>query len=135
MSALARTLLVAARSWALYPPEHPAVRGSLDRLRAAIADARGGQVFGFGVTPDGLLVAGVPVAGKDTAAIAEAARWLHNRDILRMTFAADLPIPSLQRLLGILSEDSRLVRQRGGPAPMWAEAGDAALLIEQIDFS
>jgi hypothetical protein len=44
VSALARSLVAAARSWALYPPDHPAVRGSLDRLRAAIGDARGGQV-------------------------------------------------------------------------------------------
>src|SRR5262249_12113355 len=63
--ALARTLVAAARSWALYPPEHPAVRGSLDRLRTAIADAAGGRIFSFGVTPDTLIVAGVPVEGRD----------------------------------------------------------------------
>lgn len=135
VSALARTLVAAARSWALYPPEHPAVSGSLDRLRGAIAAACDGQIFAFGVTPDTLLVAGTPVAGRDAGAIAEAARWLHDRDILQMTFIGDVAVPSLQRLLGMLSEDSRVVRQRGGPAKIWAGEGDAALLIEQIDFS
>ena len=49
--ALARTLVAAARSWALYPPEDPAVRGSLDGLRAVIADVNGGQINGW--EPDG----------------------------------------------------------------------------------
>src|SRR5262245_45263009 len=135
VSVLARNLVAAARSWALYPPDHPAVRGSLERLRAAIGDARGGQIFAFGVTPDTLLVAGVPAGGRDAASITEAARWLHDRDILQMTFTGDLAVPALQTLLGILSEDPRVIRQRGGPATAWAGAGDASLVIEQIDFS
>lgn len=135
VSALARTLVAAARSWALYPPDHPAVRGSLDRLRKAIADTSGGQVFAFGVTPETLLVAGIAVGGRDAGSIAEAARWLHDRDILQMTFAGEVGLPALQRLLGVLSEDSRVIRQRGGPAKVWAEEGDAAIAIQQIDFS
>lgn len=135
VSALARTLVAAARSWALYPPDHPAVRGSLDRLRTAITDTSGGQIFAFGVTPDTLLVAGVAVGGRDAGTITEAARWLHDRDILQLTFAGDVGVPALQRLLGVLSEDSRVIRQRGGPAKVWAEDGDAAIAIQQIDFS
>src|SRR5262245_51344046 len=135
VSAVARSLMAAARSWALYPPDHPAVRGTLDRLRGAIADACGGQLFAFGVTPDALLVSGVPARGKDAAVIAEAAQWLHNRDIIQMTFSSGIAVPALQALLGLLSEDSRIIRQRGGPARVWAEEGDASLLIEQIDLS
>ncbi len=135
VSALARTLVAAARSWALYPPEHPAVASSLDRLRGAIADACGGQLFSFGVTPDRLLVSGIAAGGRDPALIAEAAAWLHDRDILQMTFAADITTAALQKLLGMLSEDSRIVRQRGGPAKVWAADGDTALVIEQIDLS
>lgn len=135
VSALARTLVAAARSWALYPPDHPAVRGSLDRLRTAIADTSGGQIFAFGVTPDTLMVAGVAVGGRDAGSIAEAARWLHDRDILQLTFAGDVGVPALRRLLGVLSEDSRVIRQRGGPARVWAEEGDASIAIQQIDFS
>jgi HEAT repeat protein len=127
--------MAAARSWALYPPDHPAVRGTLDRLRGAVADACGGQLFAFGVTPDTLLVAGVPAGGKDAGTIAEAARWLHDRDIIQMTFSGEIGVPALQTLLGLLSEDSRIIRQRGGPARVWAEEGDASLLIEQIDLT
>jgi HEAT repeat protein len=135
VSALARTLVAAARIWALYPAEHPAVRGSLDRLRGSIAESCNGQVFTFGVTPDTLLVAGIAVEGRDAGAIAEAARWLHDRDILQLTFAGEVTVPGLQRLLGMLSEDSRIIRRRGGPAKVWAEEGDAAIAVEQIDFS
>src|SRR5262245_22076972 len=134
VSAVARCLVAAARSWALYPPEHPALRGSLDRLRTSIGEARGSQVFAFGVTPDALLISGTPVPAKD-GTIAEAARWLHDRDILRMTFSGDISVTALQMLLAMLSEDSRVVRQRGGPAKVWADEGDPALFIEQIDFS
>src|SRR5262245_1208630 len=129
VSAVARTLVAAARAWGLYPPDHPAVRGSLERLRVAIGDARGGQVFAFAVTPDTLLVSGVEVGGHESGAIAEAARWLHDRDIVRLTFAGAIDVSELQTLLTILSEDPRITRQRGGPATVWGEVGVTALAI------
>lgn len=135
VSALARTLVAAARSWALYPPDHPAVHSSLDRLRASIVEVSAGQACGFGVTPDTLLVAGIAVGGRDAGAIAEAARWLHDRDILQLTFAGDVTVQALQRLLGMLSEDPRIIRQRGGPARVWTTEGDAAIGLQQIDFT
>src|SRR6188508_815382 len=124
VSALARSLVAAARGWALYPPEHPALRATLERLRNAVVEASGGQVFAFGVTPDTLLVAGLSVGGRETSTVAEAARWLHDRDILELTFTGEISLPALQRLLAVLSEDSRVLRQRGGPAKVWAEEGD-----------
>jgi HEAT repeat protein len=135
VSALARTLVATARSWALYPPDHPAVSGSLDRLRSAVGETCKGQLFAFSVTPDDLLVGGVPVAARDGGSVAEAARWLHDREILQLTFHGEVSVASLQRLLAMLSEDSRVIRQRGGPAKVWEHDGDASILIEQIDFS
>ena len=135
VSALARSLVAASRGWALYPADHPAVRSSLERLRGAVSDASGGQIFAFGVTPDTLLVSGVAVGGRDAGTIAEAARWLHDRDILQITFAGEVTVLALQRLLGVLSEDSRIIRQRGGPAKVWTEEGDGSIALQQIDFS
>ena len=136
VSTLARTLVAAARSWALYPPDHPAVRGSLDRLRSGITESSGGQIFTFGVTPDTLLVAGIAVGGRDAGAIAEAARWLHDRDILQMTFTGEIPVATLQKLLSVLSEDSRVIRRRdlGGLADQGAADrlnGEAQLVERQ----
>lgn len=111
------------------------MRGSLDRLRHAISEAAKGEPLSFGVTPDTLLVLGLPVNGRDGGAVTEAAGWLHDRDILQLTFAGDVSTSVLQRLVGLLSEDARVVRQRGGPAKAWAADGDPAVLVEQLDFS
>lgn len=135
VSALARSLVAAARVWALYPPDHPAVRGALERLQSAIAQTRGGGAFSFAVTPDALLVGGAAVAARDAGAAAETARWLHDRDVLAMTFAGDATVDGLQRLLGLLCEDARVIRRGGGPAQVWARDGDRAIDIEQIDLS
>lgn len=135
VSAVARSLVAASRGWALYPPEHPALRAALERLRAAVTDAGAGQIVGFGVTPDTLLVAGIPLDGRHAAAAADAARWLHDRDILELTFVGDVSLAALQQLLGLLTEDSRVIRQRGGPAKVWRDTGEAAIAVQQIDFS
>src|SRR3982751_2839698 len=89
-STLARTLVAAARSWALYPPDHPAVRGSLERVRHSLVEAADGRPFSCGVAPDTLLIAGVPLTGRDAAAVAEAAAWLHDRDVVEITLLADV---------------------------------------------
>jgi hypothetical protein len=80
-------------------------------------------------------VGGLPVAGRDGGALGEAARYLHDREILQLTFAGDVALGTVEKLLAMLSEDSRVVRQRGGPAKVWAIEGDRSILIEQIDFS
>jgi HEAT repeat protein len=137
VAAVARALVAAARSWALYPPEHPAVRTSLDRLRAALADAAAGQTLSFGITPDTLLVDGAPAAGRADrieGPVAEAAAWLHQRDIVQLSFAPELPPQALQQLLALLVEDPAALRDAGGPAKAWAERGNGAIVIEQIDF-
>src|SRR6478672_9659953 len=55
---MARALLAAARNWTLYPPEHPTVGVSVERLAAAIRDSSLGAAFTIGVTPDTLLIEG-----------------------------------------------------------------------------
>jgi hypothetical protein len=130
---LARALVAAARSWALYPPDHPAVRTSVDRLRTTLAAATAGQVFAFGVTPETLLIGGSP-AGTD-GPVSEAAAWLHQHDILQLTFFGDVPVGTLQALLALMAEDIDAVRARGGPAKAWLAQGQIAVAIEQIDFT
>jgi HEAT repeat protein len=134
VSALARSLVAAARSWSLYPPEHPAVRSSVERLAGILRRANAGQVFGFGVTPDTLLIDGVASAPGEPI-VAEAAAWLHQRDILRLTFLGDVPSAGLHALLALLAEDVHVVRRRGGPAKAWQEAGFPGIELEQIDLS
>ncbi|HEX6976359.1 MAG TPA: hypothetical protein VF147_18255, partial [Vicinamibacterales bacterium] len=133
VSTLARTLVTAARSWTLYPREHPAVSASLERLRVALAEAGSGHGFTFGVTPETLLVEGI--AAPADGPVAEAANWLHRRDILQLAFAHDVPLPELVALLSLLGEEIDAVRQRGGPAQAWSALGHGSIAIEQIDFT
>ena len=125
VSGLARALVAASRSWALYPPEHPAVRSAIDRLRTALAIASSGRALSFGVTLDTLLVEGCTVASERP--VADAARWLHQHDILQMTVAGDVPVESLEALLALLSEDVPAVRSRGGPAEAWRALHQGAM--------
>jgi hypothetical protein len=133
VSTLARALVAAARSWALYPSDHPAVRTSLERLQTTLSSATAGQVLAFGVTPETLLIGGSSAGSEGP--VAEAAAWLHQHDILQLTFAGHVPVETLQALLALMAEDIEAVRARGGPAKAWLEQGHGAIAIEQIDFA
>jgi hypothetical protein len=133
VSALARSLVTAARSWSLYPPEHPAVRTSLDRLRAAVRDAAGDQPFSFAVTPDTFLIDGV--AAETRGPVTEAAAWLHDRDVAQLTFVGDVPLHEIEALLSLLSQDASALRAAGGPTKAWQTTGHMSIAIEQIDFA
>ena len=136
VTAFARSLVAAARTWTLYPPEHPAVRTAVERLGTALSDAAGRLTFSFGVTPDTLLLEGVPATTtREGTPVSEAAAWLHQRDVLQITVVPEVPVAALEKLLALLSEEPRDVRERGGPAKVWGESGHPSILIEQIDFS
>jgi len=130
---LARALVAAARARTLYPGEHPAVASSLGRLHTAIRDATGGAALTLGVTPDLLLVEGLPAA-QGPGVVAEAAGYLHGRDILEMTFGGDVPPATLHALLALLAADLDTLRAEGGPAAVWARQGHTAIVLEQVDY-
>ena len=135
VTALARSLVAAGRTWTLYPSEHPAVRMAVERLGTALGEACGKLSFSLGVTPDTLLLGGLPAATRDGGPIGEAAAWLHQRDILQLTFVPEVPDAALEKFLTLLAEDPRAVRERGGPGKEWAHIGHPSILVEQIDFS
>jgi HEAT repeat protein len=131
---MARALVVAVRNWTLYPPEHPTVGASVDRLAAAIGDAANGGTFAVGVTPDTLLIAGAAADGSQSG-IAEAAALLHDRDILSLTFVGAVPAGTVRAFLRMLTLDAEERRRRGGPARIWADEDLNAIAIEQIDYA
>ncbi len=130
---LAQALLAAARTWTLYPPEHPNVAQSARRLAEAVPRTSAGTIFSIGITPDTLLVEGAP-ADRSQPAVAEAARLLHDCDIVLLTFIGDVPIGALTTLVKILTLDAVERRGRGGPAGIWALEGHPSIAIEQIDY-
>ena len=130
--ALARALSAAARNWGLYPPEHPAVAAAVGRFAEAVHQSTGGAAFTFGITPQTLLVAGLPLPEEQP--VAEAARILHDRDLLQITFLGDVPPHALHALLKLLTTQSDDLRREGGPARAWEAAGESSIAIEQIDY-
>ena len=130
---LARALLVAARNWTMYPSEHPTVGQSVDRLATAIRTSSLGAAFAIGITPDTLMIEGAPADATQTG-IAEAAAFLHDRDLIQITFIGDIPPEALHRLLRVLSLDPAERRQRGGPARIWMTEGHESLTLQQIDY-
>ena len=113
---MARALLAGVRNSTLYPPEHPTVRASVDRLTATIRDSVLGAGLAIGVTPDTLMIEGVAA---DTAqgGIAEAAAMLHDRDIITITFTPGVPAESIQTLLRVLTLDPAERRQTRRAVP------------------
>jgi hypothetical protein len=130
--ALARALSAAARNWGLYPPEHPAVDAAVRRLSAALLESTAGAAFTFGITPDTLLVAGLPLPAEPP--VAEAARLLHDRDVLQITFVGQVPPEALERLLKLLTMAADQLRAEGGPEALWSAGGHPSIAIEQIDY-
>jgi hypothetical protein len=130
---LAQALLAAARTWTLYPPEHPAVELSAKRLSDAVPRTSGGGILSIAVTPDTLLIEGTP-ADRNQPAIAEAARMLHDCDIIQLTFIGEVPYKVLPPFLKILVLDAADRRARGGPGVIWAAQGHPSIVIEQIDY-
>ena len=130
--ALARALSAAARNWGLYPPEHPAAEASLKRLTEAIVKSVAGAAFTFGITPKTLLVAGWPLPEEQS--VAEAARLLHDHDILQITFIGDQDTPTLQALLSLLVTPADELRAKGGPEKAWLSTMSGSVAIEQIDY-
>lgn len=130
--ALARALSAAARNWGLYPPEHPAVAAAVRRFADAVHQSTAGAAFTFGITPQTLLVAGLPLP--EDQPVAEAARLLHDRDLLQVTFLGDPPETALHAFLKLLTTPSDELRREGGPAKAWETAGHSSIGVEQIDY-
>ena len=130
---LARALLVATRTWTLYPPEHPTVGAAVSRLADAIHQSSMGSVFSLGVTPETLMIEGT-AADRNQTGIAEAAAMLHDCDLLRITFVGDVPAEALHALMRVLTLDPAERRRLGGPARIWSVEERPSLALEQIDY-
>ena len=130
--ALARALTAAIRVWGLYPPEHPSVVAAVRRLVDAIRDAAAGSVIAFGVTPSTLMLGGQPLPSDQP--VADAARLLHDHDILQISFVGEITESTAASLLTLLCAAPEDVRAAGGPAVVWATQHHATVALEQIDY-
>jgi HEAT repeat protein len=131
---LSRALLAAARAVVLYPPTHPSVGASLDRLFSQVHDVTSGAGIVLGVTPTTLLVGGVPASAGD-GPVTEAAALLHRHDILEVALADAVPLDTLRAFLALLATDPEQLRVDGGPAAVWARGGHTTIALLQVDYA
>ena len=130
---LAQALVGAARTRTLYPPEHPSVALSARRLSETIATAFGSAIISISITPDTLLVEGAS-ADRTQQAVGDAARLLHDCDLIQLTFIGEVPRDAVDRLLNVLTLDPSDRRSRGGPAVIWKDDGHPSIAVDQIDY-
>jgi len=132
VSAFARALVAAIRTWQMYSPDHPATSAAVERLRLAgiPLPSHGGVVVGFSSTS--LLVNGNPLPVDRR--LREAAEIVHDHDILCMRFTEAPSQTALRSLLRLLTLDPESIRTRGGPVRIWKEGGPQGITLDQIDY-
>lgn len=130
----ARACKAAARAVSLYPPTHPAIKTSLDRLVDTSVRASAGGTLQVTVLPDSLLVDGRAAARPD-AAIGELAALLHMHLVGAMHLSGGGDPAAWRTFLSILGRAPEDVRAQGGIARLWTAAGDRHLEIVELDYA
>lgn len=134
VATLSRALLAATRIWAMYPPEHPAVRAAVGRLRDAIGEALEARVASsIGVTPDALLVRGIPVPPGE-ASIAQVAALLHAQGVVEIGFDPFMPAEAPAALLAFVGRAPGSFDDQGGIAKAWHQQGHPAIRLVAVDY-
>jgi hypothetical protein len=131
---VARACKAAARAVALYPPAHPAIGISLNRLAEAAGRAAAAGPFTVIVLPDNLLVDGRAAARPDPT-IGELARLLHDFLVGGLTICANPDPEAWRPFLLLLARTPEDVRLDGGIARLWALTGARHIEIQELDYA
>ena len=134
LTAFARACKGAARAVALYPPDHPAVGETLDRLAEAARTATEAGPLAILVVPDNLLVGGRGL-GRFDLAVTDTAALLHAHRIGEITVQRDVAPASFRTLVTLLGRDPDEVRAHGGLARALTTAGAIGISATEIDYS
>jgi len=134
VAALSRALLAATRIWAMYPPEHPAVRAAVGRLQDSIGEALEARVASsIGVTPDALLVRGLPLPPGDPS-IVQVAALLHAQGVIEIGFDPFMPAEAPAALLAFIGRAPGSFDDQGGIAEAWHQQGHPGIRLVAVDY-
>jgi HEAT repeat protein len=134
LTEFARACKAAARAVSLYPPAHPAIGSSLERLSELTAALTASGPFTLEVRPHQLVVAEAAVAKPD-GAIVELSDLLRRQLVGKLTLNAGADKESWRTLLLLLARAPEEVRADGGIKSLWATAGGPSLEIVEIDYA
>lgn len=124
----------ASRIWTMYPAEHPTVRDAVERLRDAVGEALEAKVASaIAVTPDSLLVRGIPVPATEPT-VAQMAAALHALGILEIGFDPVMPADAPARLLAFIGRAPESFEAEGGLSEAWHRHGHPAIRLVAVDY-
>lgn len=133
ISAVAVELHIARRTWTSYPPGHPLITASIQKLMASIRVLCADGIVSIGVTRDGLLL-GESVIEKGNAVCKQVAAALFERGIGVLIVHQIPTVEELESLLGLLSLKREEILARGGISQLWQTAGISSLEIRAIQY-
>ena len=129
--AVAVELHIARRTWTSYPPGHPLITASIQKLMASIRVLCADGTVSIGITRDGLLL-GESVIEKGNVVCKQVAAALFERGIGVLILHQTPAIEELESLLGLLSLKREEILARGGILQLWQTAGISSLEIRAI---
>ncbi len=134
LTEFARACKAAARAVSLYPPAHPAVGASLDRLVESTARAVQSGPLTIAVLPDTLLV-GDRAPERPDAAVMELAVLLHDHLIGELELLSPANGAAWQSFLTLLGRPSMEVQAEGGIARLWSGGGGEHVRVREVDYA
>lgn len=134
LAEFARACRTAARSVALYPATHPAIRGALTRVAGSARRLAGAGSITVSVFPDLLAIDGRAPSRPDTA-IVELASLLHERLIGSFTVNRDADEEDWHAMLLLLSRAAEELIAQGGIAACWQSTGRPNFEFQEIDYA
>lgn len=134
LAEFARSCKTAARSVALYPGTHPAIRAALGRLVAAADRLTAAGDVTIDVHPDGLLIDG-RAASKPDSAIGELAALLHERLVGALRIERGADADDWLALLLLLARAPEELVAAGGISRAWTATGRQHFAIREIDYA
>jgi hypothetical protein len=130
----ARMCRAAARTVSLYPPEHPAIATSLDRLVRVCQAFPAEGAMRLWVFPEGLRLNQKKLAQPDTA-VGELAEMLHERRVGELTILPGVTADHWRLFLSVLARAADDLAAHGGFARVWTTSGGQLIELREIDYS
>jgi hypothetical protein len=134
LTEFARACKAAARAVSLYPPAHPAIGATLDKLVEASRRASAGGPFAMQIQRARILVDGAEAARPDQA-IVELAELLHRHLVGQLVLHGGTDTQTWRSFLLLLARTPEENRAEGGIARLWSRSGGPSLEIREIDYA
>ncbi|MBI3265280.1 MAG: HEAT repeat domain-containing protein [Acidobacteria bacterium] len=130
----ARMCRAAARAVSLYPPEHPAIATSLDRLVRVCQAYPADGVPRMWVFPEGLRLNQRKLAQPDVA-VGELAEMLRERRVGELTILPGVTVDNWRLFLSVLARAADDLAAHGGFGRVWTTSGGQLIELKEIDYS